>query len=183
MIKKFDGSNFVDISSIKKFDGSNFVDAENVKRFDGLNWVDCWSNKQKIFVESNEFVGYNSSTLTVANNGKTLKFLLNAKDGNEHKLILYAPTIKIPSGTRVDLSYSMWIDDYSTTYEGVTIGSNTGAYSTIDRSNNLTLSFVTYRPADGYLKIFFYSKKKSNGDLIIHEMKINNVTINPIFVI
>ncbi|SHM81983.1 hypothetical protein SAMN02746066_03420 [Anaerosporobacter mobilis DSM 15930] len=48
MIKRYDGSNNIDIESLKRFDSINYVDAESAKRFDGLNWVDCW--KSSIYV-------------------------------------------------------------------------------------------------------------------------------------
>lgn len=39
MIKRFDGANWVDVSSVRRFNGSNWVDCSEVKRFDGANWT------------------------------------------------------------------------------------------------------------------------------------------------
>lgn len=38
--KRFDGSNFVDLSVCKKFDGANFVNCSTIKRYTGANWIE-----------------------------------------------------------------------------------------------------------------------------------------------
>lgn len=47
MIKRFDGANWVDVSSVRRFNGSNWVDCSEVKRFDGSNWVDVYTDQVK----------------------------------------------------------------------------------------------------------------------------------------
>lgn len=56
MIKRFDGANWVDVSSVRRFNGSNWVDCSEVKRFDGSNWVDVLSSPV-LYDHGNEFVG------------------------------------------------------------------------------------------------------------------------------
>lgn len=39
-VKRFDGSNQIDISNNKRFDGSNWIDVSSQKRYDGSNWIE-----------------------------------------------------------------------------------------------------------------------------------------------
>ena len=63
--KRFDGSNFIDISSCKRFDGANWVDAQEVKRWNGANWIDVWDFlSMKLYT-----TGSPTGTRTLSGNG------------------------------------------------------------------------------------------------------------------
>lgn len=37
---RFDGSNYIDLSSHKKYDGDNFIDCDTIKRYKGSYWIE-----------------------------------------------------------------------------------------------------------------------------------------------
>ena len=39
-VKKYNGLNWVDLTTIKKYDGSSWVDLQYMRRYDGTNWID-----------------------------------------------------------------------------------------------------------------------------------------------
>ncbi|MBS5935210.1 MAG: hypothetical protein KIC94_20350 [Clostridiales bacterium] len=42
-VKRYDGSNQVDVGAIKRFDGSNWIDISYLRRWAGTAWIDLWN--------------------------------------------------------------------------------------------------------------------------------------------
>ena len=61
-IKRYDGSNYVDVENIKRFDGSNWVDTETNMRYDGSNWVEFLSRTPKFTLDAE--VGIKTKEIT-----------------------------------------------------------------------------------------------------------------------
>jgi hypothetical protein len=51
MIRRYDGSNWVDIAMLRRWDGTYWVDVEFLRRYDGVNWVDLFSGKEKVLYD------------------------------------------------------------------------------------------------------------------------------------
>ncbi|HEX3077786.1 MAG TPA: hypothetical protein VHQ24_13065 [Lachnospiraceae bacterium] len=51
MIKRFDGSNYIDVENLRRYDGANWIDTEKNYRFDGVNWIEFYSRTPKFSVD------------------------------------------------------------------------------------------------------------------------------------
>lgn len=73
-VKRFDGTNWIDVASVKRFDGLNWIDAASVKRFDGTNWVETRQQNKMKFIQYNNNDGQTNFSIT--DNGNTLNYFV-----------------------------------------------------------------------------------------------------------
>lgn len=77
MIKRYEGSNFVEAENIRRFDGSNWIDTETNMRWDGSNWVE-FATKTLVFNVSILIPGTTVNLLS--DNSFSYSFVGNAYD-------------------------------------------------------------------------------------------------------
>ncbi len=129
-IKRFDGTNWVDVASAKRFDGTNWVEAQNVKRFDGANWVDAWMASGSLTFESNNIISLSDYNV---NNGNLNCYMANHNSLNQW--IKYNIGFTTPTLTNPIISF-----DVSLTTRGD--GNGTSFYVYITTSSGTSGNFA-----------------------------------------
>lgn len=159
-IKRYDGSNFFDVSTIKRFDGANWIDVNSNKRFDGTNWIETL--EQQLVIKRVAFNGsavedWGNASLndTVSADGKTYSFTSFGQQGASRYIWLQAMGVTVKTGdtiTFTNLEYDMTNGSYlraktspntiySTTKE-IYIGNGTTTI-TANADGNLYVVFYT----------------------------------------
>ena len=184
MIKRFDGSNFIDDENIRRFDRSNWIDTETNMRWDGSNWIEFYSNTPKIKL-LREY-GILSSKYTLLSKTKISAVLVRDNTSNSHYSVFYCPDILISKGSNV--SYIVNIEKYPDYDSGIGVG-----YSlTSDLSNSTTTHYTekgqnagSFRAQnDCFFSVRFISNYLANNAesvIQVDSVTINGKTYNPEF--
>lgn len=76
MLKRFDGTNMIDVGNVKRNESAGFTNASFVKRFDGVNWIQVWPTvyfTHSAMLEWLKIDSGNMTTWSIVNGVYTLK--------------------------------------------------------------------------------------------------------------
>nr|WP_294493089.1 hypothetical protein [uncultured Anaerosporobacter sp.] len=159
-ITRYDGANFVDVSTVKRFDGANWIDVNSNKRYDGANWIETL--EQQLVVKRVAFNGpavtdYSNARLTdtVSADGKTYSFTSFGQQNISRYIWLQAIGVTVKQGDVVKItirfdstngSYLRVVFTESTTYDYNKVffvnSSNVETTITVPSAGNFYLLFL-----------------------------------------
>lgn len=102
MLKRYDGTNWVDVKAVKRYDGTQWVDCQFVRRWDGSQWIDVWTSTRLIpYIYVNDYSGSTGKGSWSAT-GLSGTMTLTERDGpGAHRVVGYRTEKVIPVGTQV----------------------------------------------------------------------------------
>lgn len=100
-IKRFDGSNWVDIATRKRFDGINWIDVSSIKRYDGSNWIETVEGNRAMLHLVPPHTDNGVSTYSISSDGNRVDFLIYGTYGAT-QYIGFIVNGSFPAGTTVE---------------------------------------------------------------------------------
>lgn len=181
MLKRFDGSNFADVSAIKKFDGSSFVDVENGKRFDGANWVDFWNLPANFtyWYSSNLVPNYTFSLLSP----NRLSAIITKKEISSPGIFAFiCSDLKVPYNSNITINVRVKSTMLAYLYLGIitqdqsSLINNSSEASTSD--SIMTFTATNNKDSKTKYPYFAINKSSSNLNTITVEIQIDSIILD-----
>lgn len=181
MIKRFDGSSFVDVSSIKKFSGSNFVDVENGKRFDGVNWVDFWNLPANFSYWYSSNLGTNYIFSLLSSN-RLSAVITNKEIGKDGIFVFICSDLKVPYNSNITINVRVKSTMLVYLYLGIiTQDQSSLVNNRIEAStSDSIMTFTATNNKDSKTKYPYFSINKSAGNFntITVEIQIDSIILD-----
>lgn len=174
MIKRFDGANWVDVSSVRRFNGSNWQDCNSVKRFDGSNWVETM-HELDLYNFGNYCIpitgGWNRTTnfwypYTTTSSQSYLKYNANnieikSCNWNNYKVPMTSKAIDLSNYNKLNLLFDFYFYESATFDNGLNFGVSSTVPEYIYRNNPITVvcDGYDYRQHEQYRIYYTYSNQ------------------------
>lgn len=185
MLKRYDGTNWVDVEAVKRYDGSAWVDCQFVRRWDGGQWVDVWVGQKMVFYRTNDLATYTQSYESAIINLITG----NSNHGGEGAHAGLVSTFTVHTGDSVQVKFTWDKGTRGSSYRNAEIAVQAGSTQTSlfrVTSNNQDAQEYSYDRTvtvtnDGQLYVKTWSGNDSdinvNMTLSVWEVYVNGVRI------
>ena len=123
MLKRYDGTNWVDVKAVKRYDGTQWVDCQFVRRWDGSQWVDVWTGKRMAYFHN----GDGTSDCSISNGTATINMTVPSNSQGSAGL---QSNFDLAVGDEVEISMAFNLGTTGINYRMavITVGTRNGGH-------------------------------------------------------